>query len=115
MRIGLLALTLGVSGCEWDDDPTDHDVPPGQGLIVVDNNSGDDIAVYIDGKREKDADAYEDEPYTVAPGLHRVILDQRSGSRSYRDDIDAVEGRRTILDVTVRAGDNEYDVAVYFD
>lgn len=111
----LLTLSLGLMGCEWDDDPSDHDVPPGQGLIVVDNNTGDDVAVYIDGVRQKDADAFEDEPYTVSPGVHRVILDERGGTRSYREDIDAVEGRRTILDVTVRTGDNEYDVAVYFD
>ncbi len=111
----VVVVMLGLTGCEWDDDPTDHDVPPGKGLIVVDNNTGDDIAVYIDGVRQGEVDAYEDEAYSAEPGLRRVVLDQRSGTRSYRDDIDVVEGKRSIMDVTARAGDQEYDVAVYFD
>ena len=109
------AAVLAVSGCEWEDDPTDHDVPAGKGLIVVDNNSVDNITVYIDGTRRGSTDAFNNEAYSVEPGVHRVILDQRSGSRSWRDDVDAVEGKRTILGVTINAGDSEYDVHVYFD
>lgn len=110
-----LAAALVVAGCEWEDDPTDHDVPPGKGLIVVDNNTVDNIAVYIDGAKRGTTDAFSNDAYSVAPGLHRVILDQRGGSRSWRDDVDAVEGKRTILGVTIQSGDSEYNVHVYFD
>lgn len=122
-RLLLTTLTAAVlsfyaTGCDYDDDDDfdDHDVPEGKGSIIVDNNSADDIAVYIDGVRVEDVDDYEDEAYDVDPGLRRVVLDQRGGEdRSYRGDIDVIEGKRTVLDVSVDALDDEYDVEVFFD
>lgn len=104
-----------LTGCELDDDPSDHDVPPGKGSLIVDNNTGDSIAVYINGQRQDDADEYDDESYDLEPGVYRVLLDQRSGSRSYAEEYDVIEGRRTILDVTTRGFDNEYDVDASYD
>lgn len=110
-----LVVAVSLAGCEYNDDPTDHDVPPGKAVLVVDNNSIDDLAVYVDGVRKENADAFEDRAYTMEPGLHRVVLDQRGGSRSFAGDVDLLRDRRTIMNVTVRDFDSQYDVRIYFD
>ncbi len=106
---------MALAGCEYNDDPSDHDVPPGKGVLVVNNRTSDDLAVYIDGVRQENTDDFDDRAYTLEPGVHRVVLDQRGGSRSFADDVDVLRDRRTIMDVTTRAMDNEYDVLIYFD
>jgi len=105
-----------VTGCDWEDDQvSDHKPPDGQGSIVVDNNTAEDIKVYIDGTRQSDTRDFDDRAYDLDPGLYRVVLDEDDGDRTYRDDIDVIEGRLTILDVSADPFDNDdYDVEVFF-
>lgn len=112
--VAAAALTLA-AGCE-DEDDNDHEPPPGQGSIIIYNNTPDDIAVYIDDVRVEDVGDDDDRAYDLQPGVHRVVLDQRGGDRTFRDDVDVLEGRRTIMDVTFDAFDSfDYDVAIFFD
>jgi hypothetical protein len=110
-----VGLTLA-TGCKWDDDDRDHDPPAGQGSMVVENRTSSDIAVFVDGERLRDVRARNDRYYDLDPGVRRVILDQRGGDRTYRDDIDIIEGRITVLDVAADpASPTRYDVFVFFD
>lgn len=111
-----LLLAFALTGCDWDkDNDSHHKVPDGKGSLIVDNNTADDIAIYIDGSRVKNMGDYRDEAFDLEPGTHRVVLDQRGGDRSFRDDIDILEGKRTTLDVSAKVFDNDYDVVVFFD
>ena len=114
--VALAALPV-LSGCEYDDeDDNDHEPPAGQGSLIIYNNTVDDIAVYIDDVRVEDVGDDDDRAYDLAPGVHRVVLDQRGGDRTYRDDVDILEGRRTIMDVAFDSLDSfDYDVVVFFD
>lgn len=111
----LLTLSLGflLWGCDSDDD-LDNDPPPGQGAILIDNNTFDDIRVFINGERLNDADDFDVSIYTLDPGVYRLVLDQIDGDRSFRDDIDILENRNTVLDVAIRSF-LEYDILIYFD
>lgn len=116
----LLATLLPLAGgCDWDDsdDHEDYDPPANQGALRVDNNTGDDIRVYVDGEQRGTAGDYSDRVFDLAPGVYRIVLDQKNGDRSYRDDIDIIEGRLTVLDVTYDSDpfDDDYDVEVFFD
>jgi hypothetical protein len=103
-------------GCDYDDDENDHEPPAGLGSLIIYNRTPDDIAVYVDDIRLADVDNDNDQNYDLTPGVHRIILDQRGGDRTFRDDIDIIEGRRTIMDVAVDPNDAfEYDVVVFFD
>ncbi len=113
MALILAAFVCGCEGNKKNDD--DHDVPDGMGSLIVDNNSGDKITIYIDGARQTEVGSYADKAFDLQPGIHRVVLDQRHGPRTYRDDVDILEGKRTVLDIAASAYDNEYDVAVFFD
>lgn len=108
--------SLLATGCDWeDDDYTDHEPPAGKGSIVVDNNTADDIKVYIEGVRVADVNDFDDRAYDLNPGVYRVVLDQDGGDRTFRDDVDVIEGRLTILDVSIDLFDpDDYDVEVFF-
>lgn len=110
-------LALGTSGCDYEDnDDNDHEPPPGQGSIIIYNNTVDDIAVFIDGTRLEDVGDYDDRAYDLEPGVHRVILDQRGGDRTFADDVDVLADRRTIMDVDSDPVDTlDYDVVIFFD
>jgi hypothetical protein len=109
-----MLLSASLAGCDYSNDDHDHKVPDGKGSLIVDNNTTDDIAVFIDGARANNADAYESKSFDLDPGVHRVVLDQRGGTGSFRGDVDVLEGKRTIMDVGASAIDNEYDVAIFF-
>lgn len=120
LRTGvLLAASLAwVTGCNLDkDNDRDHEPPAGQGALLVDNNSGDDIKVYVDGELLGTVGDYSDRAFDMAPGSYRVVLDEDHGSRDYRDDVDILENRLTVLDVQVNFDDfsADYDVEVFFD
>lgn len=111
-------LALGVVGCDYDNDnDDDYDPPAGQGALLVDNNTSDEIRVYVDGEQRGRVDDYSDRPFDLEPGVHRVVLDQVNGDRNFRDDIDIIEGRLTVLDVQTDFdfGDDDYDVEIFFD
>ena len=115
----LAASTLGLTGCDWDDsdDHEDYNPPDGKGALRVDNNTADDIRVYVDGEQLGTTGDFSDRVFDLAPGVYRVVLDQKDGDRSYRDDIDIIEGRLTVLDVALDNDpfDDDYDVNVFFD
>lgn len=114
---GIAAITMAASflaGCD-DHSPGNHRPPAGLGAIVIDNHTYNDIHVYIDGTQQSDVRNGRDKAYDVTPGVHRVVLDERRGDHTYRDDIDVLAGKNTILDVTYAIGySTYYDVAVFF-
>lgn len=113
---GVLALGVAATSCD-DGDDYDHYVPPGLGTLMIDNETYDDISVFLDGEFQ-DRVAREDRvtPYDLVPGVYRVVLEQRGGRNSFRGDIDVLSGRRTIIEVF--PGDyyeDRYYVSVFFD
>lgn len=111
----LASLGFFVAGCDLDNrNSRKHNPPDGYGALVVENNSSGDIRVYIDGKEAGKLSNYSNRPFDLLPGIHRVLLDERHGSRSWRDDVDIIENRLTILDVS-GGWDSEFDVRVFFD
>ncbi len=103
-------LALGLAACDRD---WDHTPPDGQGALIVDNRTADDLDVYLDGRATNRVDDFDHEVFDVAPGVARVVLDEAHGSRAWRGDVDVIEGKLTVLEVTeVGRG---YDVRLYFD
>jgi len=101
-----------LAGCESDD--YSHKPPPGQGSIIVDNKSVDVIHVYVDGYYANDVGDYDYEAYDRVPGLYRVVLDQKSGDRSYSHDVDVIEDKLTVLEVQIDELSWEYDVRISY-
>lgn len=113
VAVAAAAGCLLLAGC--DDENFSHNPPPGQGSIIVDNRSVDVIHVYIGGLYANDVGDFDDEAYDRDPGLYRVVLDQKSGSRSYSHDVDVIEGKLTVLKVNIDEFSWEYDVQIYYD
>jgi hypothetical protein len=115
----LTALLPLASGCDWDesDDHEDYVPPNGRGALRVDNNTADDIRVYVDGAQVGTTGDFSDRVFDLEPGVYRIVLDEKGGDRSYRDDIDIIENRLTVLDVAYDDDfdDDDYDVEVFFD
>ena len=114
-----VVVALGAVGIMWlagcEDDGFNHDPPPGQGSIIVDNHSWDVIHVYIDGYYANDVGDYDYEAYDRDPGLYRVVLSQKDGTRSYSHDVDGIEGKLTVLKVSIDETSWEYYVQIYYD
>ena len=114
----LPALLVGgffVTAC-FRDDRLDHRPPSGQGSIIVDNRTSREINVFIDGDEQSRVRARRWRAYDVDPGVYRMVLDERNGERNYRDDVDVLERRLTILDVTADPDRfDRFSVFVYFD
>lgn len=105
----LCLLPLLPAGCETGDE-FDHDPPAGQGTLYVDNGTLDDFDVFVDGAELKGVDDGDYEHYDLEPGVHRVVLAAEDERYSFADDIDILEGRRTIVRI-----DGSYNASVYFD
>lgn len=111
VALGLFGL---LAGC--DDDRFDREPPLGMGTVIVDNYTGDDIEVYIDGREAGETDAGDHRYYDLKPGLHRVVLAGDDTDRTWADDVDVLENRRTVLEVRADAFDyDEYDVDMFLD
>jgi hypothetical protein len=109
----LVAMAGMLSACDTDD--PDRVPPAGQGSIFVNNNTSADLRVFIDGTEVREVEAFDDRYYDLDPGLHRIVLDEQGGDRTYRDDVDVIEGRITVIDVADEPfDDDEFDIAVFF-
>lgn len=117
---GLAALcaALWLTGCDdaTDDNDFDHVPPVGKGAMIVDNLSPTDINVYVDGGFVGQVDDDDDRPFDLKPGVHRVVLDEEDGGRRWSADLDILEGRLTLLRVTLDVSDqDDFNVDVDFD
>ncbi len=101
------------AGC--DNDRFDHTPPAGQGTLIVDNLTADDLLVYVNGRSVFTAGDYDHELVDLAPGYYRVVIDEKHGYHSYSGDLDILEGQLTVLEVKGYYSSDEYDVRVYFD
>jgi len=109
-------LAAFVAGCEWDEDDVDHTPPAGQGSIVIDNRTFSDLNVWIDGQAQREAKDRTDTAYDLAPGTHRLVLDQQGGDRYEARDVDVLLGRVTVVEVQEISGDSRnYDIFVRLD
>ena len=100
-------------GCEGGG--FDHTPPAGQGTMIVDNRTFDTLLVYINGRQVFEAEDYDHELLDLAPGVYRVVIDQKHGYHSYSADMDILEGQLTVLEVKGYYSTREYDVRTYYD
>lgn len=115
--VGLIIAMVAVilTGCD-DEDYYDYVPPAGKGSLVIDNNTFDDILLYVDGVYTTKVNDGSERILDYDPGLYRITLIEDEGSRNYRGDTDILEGRLTILDVIEDVNDlTEYDVLMEFD
>ena len=83
--------------------------------MIVDNDTFNDISVFVDGRRLEEVRDDKKRIYDLDPGVYRVVLEEQGGRRSFRDDIDILDGRNTVLDVHSSGSSSRYDVLVFFD
>jgi hypothetical protein len=104
------------AGCELDDGhDIDHTPAEGLGSLVVDNNTPDDIDVYVDSVSVGRARDDSSPAFDLKPGTHSVLLVQDDRDRNYRSDVDILAGRLTILRVSIRLDDDDYRVEIDYD
>ncbi|MFW6151503.1 MAG: hypothetical protein ACOC6C_00850 [Verrucomicrobiota bacterium] len=113
--IAFAFLFVIASGCEYEDDYYDHVPPPGKGSLIIDNNSADDINLYLDGERISEIGDYRVRILDLSPGVGRIVLDEEDGDTTFRDDIDILEGRLTILRIWTTINAAEYTVEIDFE
>ena len=114
----VIATASGFVGCEWDDDDDamNHHPPPGLGSLIIDNNTANDLTVFIDGAQTNDTDSAKANWYDLTSGVRRVVLDEQNGDRSFSGDVDILQDRRTILDVSADPNDHSaFDVFINYD
>ena len=109
-------LLLSLTGCDDSSDDFDHDPPAGMGTLYVVNRTPDDSRVFIDGERVSDVDSDDYDWFDLTPGAHRVVVTQGNTDRKFRDDVDVLDGRRTILELSVDPTDpHDFDTFIDFD
>jgi len=108
-----MILMLGLCACDSGD--WSHTPPAGMGSIIVDNRTADGVHVYLEGAYAKPVSDFDNETFDLAPGIHRVVLDESHGSRNWRGDVDVLEGKLTVLEVSGDYAGSDYDVRIYFD
>ena len=108
-------VAAALTGC--DDGDYDYEPAEGMAVLVVDNRTDEgDIDVYVGGRKVMRVDNLDDDGVDVEPGLQRVVLMGRDDSRTYARSVDFLEGRQTILFVTVEQGyPSDYDVDIDYD
>jgi len=110
----LASLAAALMGCE--NDSFDHHPPAGQGSLIVNNKTVDDLHVYISEHYTNDVSDFDYEIYDLDPSVCRVVLDEKGGYRSYRGDVDVLEGQLTVLTVWRNPfSTSEYDVNIHFE
>ena len=99
LTVACLLPALILTSC--DDGTYDHVPPAGQGSIIIENNSGEDTQVYIDGILFGTVRERKTRIFDMTPRTYRIVLDEDDGYRSYRDDIDVLADRLTVMDVMI--------------
>ncbi len=111
----LLVGVLWAAGCH-DYGRFDRTPPDGKGTLYVDNSTSDELRVYINGTRQEDVRARRYRHYDLDPGVYRVVMEGKDSDRTFAADVDVLEKRRTIMDVTTDAGNfRRFDVLIYLD
>ena len=114
VRLGLLLLAAGLlTGACDDDKRIGHTPPPGQGSLVVENNTSDTIDVFLEGRAVGRVQGGKRLIVDYPPGSWRVVLAQDNDYRSYRGFADLVENRLTVMDVAY-GPPYFYDLFIYF-
>ena len=108
-----MILALGLCACDGDD--WNHTPPAGMGSIIVDNRTADGVNVYLDGYYTNRVSDFDNAAFDLAPAIHRVVLDESHGSRAWRGDVDVLEGKLTVIEVSTGFYSLDYDVRIYFD
>jgi hypothetical protein len=111
----LVCCLLG-TGCD-DDDDFDHVPAEGMGALVIDNDTFDDLDIFVDGAQIGHVTDGHDGFFDMAPGLYRIVLTDEDGDRSYRNELDVLVGRLTVMyvDEPLSAFADEYRVVVAYD
>lgn len=115
LLVSLLAAASAafLAACESDYDDSDHNPPAGMGAIVIENNTYNDIEVFLDGVRVKNVSDDDDRAYDLAPGEYRVFLNEDDGRREWSHRVDVLENRNTVLYVSNDAFDfDDYSVII---
>lgn len=115
--MAVCAFSVFAAGCDMDEGYLDHRPPAGKGTLIIDNHTGDDVGVYLDGHRLGLASEYDNRIDDLDPGAYRLVLtEDHDGTRSYGMDIDILDGRLTIVDVSTTTGStSSYQVSVRFE
>lgn len=92
-----------------------HDPPPGQGSLILDNRTGDRLHAYIDGYHVGNVSRYDYEIHDLDPGVYRVVIDERGGYRTWRGDVDVLEGQLTVLALMIDYSYHHYHARIYFE
>ena len=96
-----LAVLFLAPGCE-DNSTTFHHTPPaGQGSIIIDNFTYTDIEFFLNGLLQETVKSDRDKTFDLAPGVYRVVLNDKDGDRNWADDVDVLGGRLTVLTVKI--------------
>lgn len=113
--LALAGLLLLFAACD-DDSPWDDEQPPaGLGALVVDNLSSDRLDLFIAGELNGNVRGGRYRYIELAPGVYRIVLMSDDGFRSYRNDIDVVEERKSVIEISSGDDIREYDARIYFD
>ena len=114
----VLGLSLLLSGCEKGINQVNfnHTPPVGQGSLVVNNNTATRVDLFVDAVFVIQVHETTFEVQDLTPGVHRVVLTEHKGSRSFSSDVDVLQGRLTVLDVTISGGGlNAYQVLLRYE
>lgn len=111
--VAAAALVLPFAGC--DDDEFDHKPPDGKGTLYVDNRTAEGMDVFFNGERVPGVGSGDNRYYDLDPGVYRVALHGDDTDRSYSGDVDVLNGRRTIMDVSIDLENyRRFSVFTYF-
>lgn len=113
LLVSSCCLGLFLSAC--DHDRFDHTPPAGQGTLIVDNITADDLHVYVNGRHVFTVSSHDHELADLDPGVYRLVIDQKNGYHSYRNDLDIIEGQLSVFEVARGDYSDEYDVRIYYE
>ena len=113
----LLPALLLLTGCDFDEDKDlDRTPPEGFGSLVVNNQTTDSVRVFVNGEKQRGTSSFDARAYDLEPGVYRVVIEAKDSDRTFRDDIDILGGRRTVVDLSAETFDfDRFDAVVFVD